>query len=784
MYDPAKTGADPGEVRSGIALTLTQRLSRTLLVFATTAGATFTVLIAGGSGTLDVGAIRLVYVLMAAVALVPWLAIAVVRPSWRPSSRLAPALATCVAVFAISTVTSRFPRLSIEMLGYAILLSEVYLLLVALMRRPALRLHLERLALLLSVVVSVLYLAQVFQAWLTWWGLVGHLAIPPLRPAYLGLFISPNPIATIVMTFGAFGLAASGLASRTSRAIAAVIGVLILVTTLITGSRGAWLGAGLGVIAVVGAYLLSESGHRARVRALVRTRAALAALAVGTPVVAVAGVLAALSGRLTLDDSGFRAGFARASLRMFEASPVSGVGPGTWATLRPANTSSPDPDLYIPHAHNIYLQTLAEFGLFGVLGGVVLVVGLGLLIFRAVRSQDAARRRVGYAALFGVAILAGQQVADMLMNVPAVLLAIALPIAWLDATSQSPVEGEAARSASEPRAWTRAVPLVAGLATIAIIAGLLRVEAIAGVASQGVSEADLGHWQEATRLSAQAVADDPDVNVYRFQLGISAANAGDLELAEQSLTISTAADDYRYAWLDLAAVRWRLGDLAGARDALDHAERLGLQRTALAIAAGWLRQQLGDQSQSTTDYAAGLAQLPTLADDPFWTSPSGPSRGLAPILAAITPTATPATLLQLDLVLGELDRAREEVKALAPSDPAVYPLVIPAWQGDAAAWSALQKEAARRPLDPGPATWSRLIAAHLGDATLAGSYGRWLSISNFPDSALPVIGRIVFNATEQLPRYILDGYGTLYRRPVPAAQVVDLLPQVVLQDHP
>ena len=62
----------------------------------------------------------------------------------------------CLTVFAISTVTSRNPRLSIEMLGYAVLLFEVYLLLVALMRRPALRLHFERLALLFCVVVCVL----------------------------------------------------------------------------------------------------------------------------------------------------------------------------------------------------------------------------------------------------------------------------------------------------------------------------------------------------------------------------------------------------------------------------------------------------------------------------------------------------------------------------------------------------------------------------------------------------------------------------------------------------
>ncbi len=49
---------------------------------------------------------------------------------------------------------------------------------------------------------------------------------------------------------------------------------------------------------------------------------------------------------------------------------------------------------------------------------------------------------------------------------------------------------------------------------------------------------------------------------------------------------------------------------------------------------------------------------------------------------------------------------------------------------------------------------------------------------------LPIVGRLVFGSAEPLPNYILDGYGTLYRRQVPNAQVVGLLPQMVLQDHP
>lgn len=765
-------------------MTLYQRLSTTLLVVATTIGATFTVLVAGGSGSLDLPAIRVIYLVMASVALVPWLAVAVVRPSWRPSSRLAPAIVVCLGIFAVSTLTSRVPRLSAEMLGYALLLIELYLLLVALMRRPALRLHFQRLALIMSVLVCALYLVEVFRAWLVWWDLVGHLAIPPLRPGYLGLFLSPNPIATVVLTLGAFGLAASGIGGRAGRVVTVAVAILALVVTFITGSRGAWLGAGLGVIAVFSAALLAHPENRRRAGAVLRSRFAVIALVVGIPLVTAAGVLAALSGRLSLDDGGFRAGFARASAQMFEASPLTGVGPGTWGVLRASNTIPTDPDLYIPHAHSVYVQTLAEFGLGGVVAGIAILAALGVLSAGAIRSEDPSRRRVGYATLFGVVLLAGQQFADVLMNVPAVLLALALPIAWLDAAAQPSATERPADGQHRSTRWGPAIPLGAAIATCVIIVGLARIEAVAGIASQGVQAANADAWAEATRLAGEAVAGDPDLNVYRFQLGVSVANAGDLQLAERSLHASATADDYRYAWLNLAAVRWKLGDPSGAREALARAERLGLQRTALAIAAGWLRQQLGDEQAATEDYATAVGQMPTLADDPFWTSPSGPRGGLTTILQAVQQRASPTTMLQIHLILGQLDLARQDVAALSPSDPDMYRLLIPAWEGDAEAWNALQAEAASRPLDPAPASWCRLIATYMGDEPLARKYRTWLVIATFPDSGLPIVGRLVFDSAKALPTYILDGYGTLYRRQVPSVQVVDLLPQVVLQDLP
>ena len=341
-----------------------------------------------------------------------------------------------------------------------------------------------------------------------------------------------------MLLLGAFGLATSQLRGWTNRVVGAVVLALTGATVLVTASRGAWLGAAAGLAVTFVAAVVARPETRAAARRQLRSRWAAVALAVGVPILAIGAVLAALSGRLTLEDGGYRAGFAAASFRMFDASPISGVGPGTWQVLRAANSDPTSPDLYIPHAHNIYLQTLAEFGLLGLVAGVVLLGALALLILRAIRSDDSQTRRVAYAALFAAVLLAVQQVGDVLVNVPALLFAMVLPIAWLDAAAQPPLadrggdRGEPDRPRhTDPRA-RRLGP--AGL-TCLILVGLARIESVTDWRAAGSRRPTAGNWAEAAARFGEAAAADPDVAAYQFELGVSAANAGDLRLAEDSL---------------------------------------------------------------------------------------------------------------------------------------------------------------------------------------------------------------------------------------------------------
>ena len=776
-------------------MTLVQRFGTPLVVVSTGAGAMFTVLLAGGSGWFDFGLLRLAYDSMAVVAIVPWLLLAAFRRDWLPSSRLVPAMAACFAAFVIATITSRVPRLSVEMLGYAVLLAELYLLLVALMRRPRFRAHFERLAIVLCLLVCVLYLLQVFQAWQLWWGAVGHLTIPLLRPGYLGLSLSPNPIATLVLLLGAFGLATGRLRGRAGRAVSVALLVLVAVTTVITGSRGAWIGAGAALFVCVLAALIMAPTARGRAVTFVRTRLGTAALVAGLAAMVAAGALAASGGRLTLDDGGYREAFAAASLRMFQSSPLAGVGPGVWQVLRASYETAGQPDQYIPHAHNIYLQTLAEFGVAGVLAGLVVVGSLAALVLGAIRSGDDARRRVGLATLFAVVLLAGQQLVDMLMNVPALLFAMALPLAWLDATApgRGPEPGPAGSRPPQETRGQHARPLVFGMValTLVIAAGLLRIEAIASGAEQGVLEADAGRWTEAVVLARDAAASDPGVTSYWFQAGVVAANAGDLATAGDALERSAAADDYTIAWLDLAAVRWRQGDAAGARSALARAERLGLQRMPVAIAAGWLRWQLGDRAAAINDYGTAIVAAPTLVDDPFWRSDPELSAAMPAIIGAARQqmeggaggaAAHAPSLFTLQLLGGNVAAAEAELAPLSAGDRALYDQVAAAWQRVPGSEAALQQLAARHPLDSTPVTWCRLVAARNNEEDLVARFGTWLWLAGGSPPGPPVARVVLGKPLLQLPR-VLDEYRSLYRRPVPGAQVIRILPQILFQDH-
>jgi O-antigen ligase len=701
-----------------------------LLVFLAMEVLAFYLLFVGGSWSgLYEWTIRAASVALALAVAAAWAVVAWRRPAWRPRSVLLPAIGLALGSLALSTALSRAPRLSVEYLGYAVLLAGGYLLLVRLMASDRLRARMQALVVVLALAVPGLYVFSVGIQWLTWWGNVGRPAVPPLRPDSVGLTFG-NPSAVLTVAFLLAGPAVAIVAGRRRGILpfAVVLTLGLAFVTLVTGSRGGWVGLGLAIPATAGLWLASGGHWRmaiATARGLGRRgTAALGALALA---VAAGGVALGpvLLRRLSDGGTDLRLNYIKAALRMFAEAPLAGTGPGTWVAQRIRYTVPPETDYYIPHAHDVYAQTLAELGLVGVAVGVAVIAAVAWLIRDGIRDADAGRRRWAWAAAFGLLYLAAHQLLDFYMNFPGVLFLAAIPVAYLDATASR------APAVPRPIRWPVALPgrLAAGALVLAVVigAGLGWSESVAATSETAVLATIRGDWAAADPLARDAASRDPAQPVYLFDAGLTAAHAGDHAAAADYLRRAVDLDPLPVALVDLAAEEVLLGRADDARTHLEAAAGLGLQRPAVAMAAGELAARLGMDDLAMDGYAAALAGLPSLAADPWWATAGRPGPALIDIVGRAETRATPDVAWQIGLFGGSTPARLRE---LAAADATSYG-GLTAWDvvqayldptGDAA--RAVFAAADAHPLDWQLATWAERLAFAAHDDATGYRYGR------------------------------------------------------------
>ena len=247
-----------------------------------------------------------------------------------------------------------------------------------------------------------------------------------------GTFQQPNPFAGYLGLVWpvAAGLAAHRVAWLRQRKPPALDWLLFaglagisLLGLVLSFSRGAWLGAALAGLALAAFW-----PRRPWAGLALGTFALLAVLAA-----AQAGLLpAALVGRLDglsefttaydvrgvpINDENYaviqRLAFWQSARAMADAQPWLGVGLGNFASAYPAYALLNWP-LAIGHAHNTYLNTLAETGVLGLAAYLGLWAGVGGLTFSALRRRSGWQRGLAL-GLLGVWVhLAGHQIVDYL----------------------------------------------------------------------------------------------------------------------------------------------------------------------------------------------------------------------------------------------------------------------------------------------------------------------------------------------------------------------------------
>jgi tetratricopeptide (TPR) repeat protein len=570
---------------------------------------------------------------------------------------------------------------------------------------------------------------------------------------------------------------------------AALVG-LALFCTVISGSRAGWIGLALGLV-ITGVLWLVPAEHRSGIGRILRSRATRIGLIPTVVALAAIGVVA-LPGVLARAGAGgetLRLSYFQAALRMFGESPLVGTGPGTWIAQRIAYTDVPANDVYIPHAHDVFLQTLAEYGLLGAIAGMAAAFFVGRLILRAIRSGDRSRVAMGWAAVLGLTYFGGHQLLDFYPNMPAALFAMAIPIAWLDSAelasaAATPVdEGRRIRKFATP--LPRAVVGVAGIGLVTLAVGWLAIsESRAATNETTVALMDQRAWQEALEPARAAAAADPDMPPYQFTLGLAAANTGHSEEAVAAFQRAALADDLPESWLGMAAMQAELHDNEGAHASLERALRLGVVQPAVALASGQLYARLGDPASAREAFLSGALGARSVFGDLQLGQLIEPVMTVDELAADALDGYTRVSgsvgsgAVEIALEVGDRATAESLLPRVDQAHRALFSLVIPAWFGDAEARASLVALARAQPLDIELQNWSARVATHVNAPVEA---VRYFAIANIDNGLSGLDGqeiRLVLDAA----RPAGDGTSTTvyglftYRRPTPW----NMLPETVV----
>ena len=330
--------------------------------------------------------------------------------------------------------------------------------------------------------------------------------------------------------------------------------------------------------------------------------------------------------RVLFGNDGGRISYWTAAIRMFTDAPVTGVGPGMWAPQRIFHTAEGELDFYIPHAHNVYLQTAADSGLIGLVAGVVVFVLVARLVWASLRGDDPAR-----AALGGRRRPRG----GLLRRPPAVRrvrehaggdLRVRVPHRLARrGRRRSRAAGAAGRSRPVPAmpCWRSA-----RWRSRSRWAGGWRASDRRSQLDEAKTALGAGDAAAAAALAADAVAIDPSIPPGQLVLALAAAQAGDMRRSSvprsRPSSARTGCQPPGSTWRGSCR---RPATRRAPRRRSARALRLGQQQAALTLAAGADRTSGSATSRRpTTGTRQRSTQLPRLAADPYWHDPARQDR--------------------------------------------------------------------------------------------------------------------------------------------------------------
>ncbi|MBI3964864.1 MAG: O-antigen ligase family protein [Chloroflexi bacterium] len=428
---------------------------------------------------------------------------------------------------------------------------------------------------------------------------------PQLLRAIPGLLVWPTQFGAY-LSF-AFTLALSQLLATGRRAWLFYLGLTGL-TLLLTFTRAAWIGQIVATGILLTARFIDRGAFQLKRRQIRRLVPALI-VGVAVAVVALAGTWSRWS-----DDS-LRVDLYGIAVRAFADHPLLGAGPGTFGLLLMQYRIPPGPAIVTNHAHNYYLNLLAETGIVGTASVVVLFGAIGWLGLRVWQSASSGvervRRLAPGAGLAGLAT-------HVLFYSPGRMLGLLVPgtIALALQVRPSGVRLEPSRRlcSSLFAAW------------LVVLAVTTWGEVGAYLDSRAAREAARGNWSEAAARWQRAAAIDPDFDLYDQRLGLAlghlASESGDLDHWRAAVAaLERGLGHERHHGLNLARLgllHAEPGDSAHATANLRRAIELEPRDYRFPIALGELLERQGDTAGAVAAYAEALFADVEIVDSAFW----------------------------------------------------------------------------------------------------------------------------------------------------------------------
>ena len=298
------------------------------------------------------------------------------------------------------------------------------------------------------------------------------------------------------------------------------------------------------------------------------------------------------------------------------ANPTFGVGPGQFGFGYIRAADSIPPRFWALHAHSLPIQILAEFGVFGGLALIALLVENLRWFWERFRLIEEENCWVGVAVMSGVAAWGVQMVVDDQSGVAVVMASLILLLAYFVSIPETPLN-------RWPQVSNNFIVLP-GL-MLAIGAGWA-LWAYAPL-DRGNAALQSGDCLTAAPLFNVSMERDPNFSFYATQAGFAWAECGVQENDEAFLINAHRAfersveiePDVSLVWANMAVVGWqapRFHDKAIPN--IQHAIALSPNEASYLLNLGWFYEQEEFHEQAVSAYVKTLAQQPDWSAHPFW----------------------------------------------------------------------------------------------------------------------------------------------------------------------